>query len=202
MKIKYIILAIALLVAAFSVQTYRLVKTQDRNDIITLNNKAYKSQLDELNETNTAFVMTIDELRQSNDSVLRQLDSMRTQLSIKDSKIQQMGRIKEYVYITDTVTFHDTIFKEKDFVLDTTLGDEWYTNHLMMRYPGTISSMIDVNTEQSCFMHKTRETVNKPCRLWIGRLFQRKHDVYNVTVIEHNPYAKVKENKFVIIDKK
>ena len=49
-------------------------------------------------------------------------------------------------------------------------------------------------------MHVTRETVNPPCKTWIGRLFQKKHNVYNVTVIENNPYINIKENKFIIID--
>ena len=41
-----------------------------------------------------------------------------------------MGRLRERVFITDTISTHDTIFRDVGFVLDTTLGDEWYTNNL------------------------------------------------------------------------
>jgi hypothetical protein len=46
-----------------------------------------------------------------------------------------MGKIKEKVYITDTLRFTDTIFKEVNFKLDTCLGDKWYTNCLHLEYP-------------------------------------------------------------------
>ena len=153
-----------------------------------------------MNEKCIAFQYRIDQLDYVNDKSIRQLDSLRNELKIKDSKIKQMGKIREKVYITDTLTVHDTIFKDEEFVLDTTLGDKWYSNRLHMEYPNVISSTIDVTTNQSCFLHVTREPINTSCKTWIGRLFQKKHDVYIVTVIEENPYINIKENKFVIIN--
>ena len=46
-----------------------------------------------------------------------------------------MGKIKEYVYMTDTLKIYDTIFKDPEFYFDTCLGDEWYHNHLHLEYP-------------------------------------------------------------------
>jgi len=51
---------------------------------------------------------------------------MRKELGIKDKKIQQMSKVKEKIYIVDSIVVHDTIFDKPDFVLDTCLGDEWY----------------------------------------------------------------------------
>lgn len=96
---------------------------------------------------------------------------MRKQLGIKDKKIQQMSKVKEKIYIVDSVVIHDTIFDKPDFVLDTCLGDEWYQNCLHMAYPNEISSQININTDLSCFIHTTRETIKPPCKTWIGRLF-------------------------------
>ena len=175
---------------------------RDRNIVMSQNEKAYKSQIDDYNETNKAFMMTIDELMASNDSMLAKLDSLRREIGIRDSRIKNMGSVKEYIHVTDTITVHDTILSEPGFELDTTVGDRWYTNRITLRYPGVISSDVQINTEQSCFMHVTREPVGTPRRTCIGRFFQKKHDVYNVTVIEGNPYAKVRENRFVIINDK
>jgi hypothetical protein len=46
-----------------------------------------------------------------------------------------MGKIKERIYIVNTLKSTDTIFKEPDFSLDTCLGDKWYTNCLHLAYP-------------------------------------------------------------------
>jgi hypothetical protein len=58
-----------------------------------------------------------------------------------------MGKVKEKVFITDTVTVHDTIFRDADFSMDTTLGDKWYSNKLHLKYPNIITSTIDINTD-------------------------------------------------------
>ena len=202
-KYIYIIaIAIVVLLAGFGlVQTMRYSNAMQQYDIAVQNNKAYESQLDLVQEQNKVFQFTIEQLKQINDSTIMELDSVRRELKIKDSKIKQMGKIREYIIVKNTITLHDTIFNDKDFVLDTCLGDEWYDNWIHLQYPNQISSQIDINTDQSVFLHTTRETVNPPCKTWLGRLFQRKHDVYNVTVVEHNPYANIKENKFIIIDK-
>lgn len=174
-------------------------KLSRQYDTAVQNNKAYEGQLDVLNEENKVFQFTIEQLEYLNDSTIKELDSMRKELKIKDRKIKQMGKIKEYVYVTDSITVHDTIFKDPEFILDTMLGDEWYLNNIHMRYPNQISSSVAIKTDQSVFLHMTRETINPPKKTWLGRLFQKKHDVYNVTVKENNPYATIKENKFVII---
>jgi hypothetical protein len=46
-----------------------------------------------------------------------------------------MGKIKERIYVVNTLKSTDTIFKEPDFRFDTCLGDKWYTNCLHLEYP-------------------------------------------------------------------
>ena len=199
-KIYIIIVAIiAVLILGVVVQTVRVNEKSREYEIAMQNNKAYESQLDVIQEENKVFQFTIEQLEVLNDKSIKELDSMRKELGIKDKKIQQMSKVKEKIYIVDSIVVHDTIFDKPDFVLDTCLGDEWYQNCLHMAYPNEISSQIDINTDLSCFIHTSRETVNPPCKTWIGRLFQRKHTVINVTVKENNPYSNIQETKFIKI---
>lgn len=201
-KIINIIVIMALLVGIIIFQSVRLNNRTKEYEIAIQNNKAYESQLNTLNEESKVFQFTIEQLEYISDTSIRKLDSMRKELKIKDRQIKQMSNIKERIYITNTFNVTDTFFKEPDFVFDTCLGDEWYTNCLHLEYPNQISSELDVNTDLNCFIHTKRETVNPPCKTWIGRLFQKKHTVINVDVVENNPYSNVKEVKFIkILDK-
>lgn len=201
MKAKNIIaiIAVVTLLGWFMVLQTKYSKLSEEYETSIANNKAYESQLFELNEENKVFQFTIEQLEMLNDKSLRELDSTRKQLGIKDKKIQQMSKVKEKIYIVDSVVIYDTIFSEPDFTLDTCFGDEWYQNCLHMAYPNEISSQIDINTDLSCFIHTSRETINPPCKTWIGRLFQRKHTVINVNVVENNPHSNLKEVKFIKI---
>lgn len=201
-RIINVIIVIALLVGIIIFQSVRLSNRTKEYEVAIQNNKAYESQIDVIQEENRIFQFTIEQLEVLNDQSIKELDSIRKQLGIKDKQIQQMSKVKEKIYIFDSIVIHDTIFSEPDFTLDTCLGDEWYQNCLHMAYPNEISSQIDINTDLSCFIHTSRETINPPCKTWIGRLFQRKHTVINVNVVENNPHSNVKEVKFIkILDK-
>lgn len=200
-KVLYALITIFLLVSAIVFQAIRYGNLNDRYDISIQNNKAYEAQLSTIKEENKVFQFSIEQLEYINDSTIHCLDSVRKELKIKDRQIQQMSKIKEKVYIHDSIMLYDTIFNEPDFTLDTCLGDKWYQNCLHLQYPNEIASSININTETDCFIHTSRETINPPCKTWIGRLFQKKHTVINVTIHENNPYASVKESKFVKIVK-
>lgn len=201
-QITNIIIVIALLIGVIIFQSIRLDNRTKKYKVAIQNNKAYESQLGLIQEENKVFQFTIEQLKALNDKSFKELDSIRKELGIKDKKIQQMSKIKEKIYIIDSIVVHDTIFNNPNFVLDTCIGDEWYQNCLHMAYPNEISSQIDINTDLNCFIHTKRETVNPPCKTWIGRLFQKKHTVINVNVVESNPHSNVKEVKFIkILDK-
>ena len=205
MKDKIIIILAVIIIALCGFGAWKIFQTsnlRDKYHIAISNNKAYESQLSTIKEQNKVFQFTIEQLEVINDKSFKELDSLRKQIGIKDNKIQQMSKIKEKIYITDSITIHDTIFEKADFVLDTCFGDKWYQSCLHMAYPNEISSQIDINTDLNCFIHTSRETINPPCKTWLGRLFQRKHTVINVNVVENNPYSNVKEVKFIkILDK-
>lgn len=200
MKFEYIKWAIMAILAGLVVYLWGTKSNyKDLYDTAASNNKAYQEQIEGLNESNKAFQFTIDQLEQLNDASVKSLDSMRKELKIKDKKILQMQKTKEYVYIHDSVKVIDTFVKEPDFVFDTCLQDKWHKNCIHIAYPNEIGMSTEVYLEQDCFLYKKRETINPPKRTWLGRLFQKKHDVYQVILHEHNPYSTVKENKFIKI---
>ena len=197
-----IIIIAALLVGMLAFQSVRLNKAKKEYNIAVLNNKAYESQLDLLQEENKVFQFRVEQLEWLNDSTMKELDSTRKVLGIKDKQLKQMSKIRERIYIHDSIAIHDTIFKEPNFIMDTCLGDKWYMSCLHMEYPNQISSQMSIVTDLSCFIHSNRETVNPPKKTWLGRLFQKKHTVVNVIVKENNPYSNITESKFIkILDK-
>ena len=161
-----VIIVIALLVGVIIFQSVRLNNRTKQYEVAIQNNKAYESQLDVIQEQNKVFQFTIEQLEILNDKSIKELDSTRKELGIKDKKIQQMSKVKEKIYIVDSIVVYDTIFNKPDFVLDTCLGDEWYQNCLHMAYPNEISSQIDINTDLNCFIHTSRETIKPPCKTW------------------------------------
>lgn len=200
MKFEYIKWAVIAILAGLVIYLWSTKSNyKDLYNTAASNNKAYQEQIEGLNESNKAFQFTIDQLEQLNDASVKSLDSMRKELKIKDRKILQMQKTKEYVYIHDSVKVIDTFVKEPNFVFDTCLQDKWHKNCVYIAYPNEIGMSTEVYLEQDCFLYKKRETINPPKKTWLGRLFQKKHDVYQVILYEHNPYSTIKENKFIKI---
>ena len=85
--------------------------------------------------------------------------------------------------------------------VDTVIGDEWYRLRLKMSYPDTLIFSPNFKSSQYIIAHLKKETVDPPKKWWWQRLFQKKHHVLNVEVVERNPYIDVKTNKYVEIVK-
>lgn len=191
--------AIIALLAVAWIQMRDHNRLNSRYEIAVTNNKAYEMQLSDQSQ---AFQFQVEQLRYINDSCVRQLDSVRKELRIKDNKIKQMSKVREKVYVHDTIHDTDTMFVDSFNGLDTCLVDRWRKMCIQLGYPNMVAVSTEMNLEQDCFLYSERQTIDPPRRTWIGRLFQKKHTVYNVTVVEHNPYVTVQENKFIIIDDK
>jgi hypothetical protein len=50
------------------------------------------------------------------------------------------------------------------------------------------------------FAYTEKEIIGTPKKCFIGRWFQRKHKVTKVDVKDNNPYATIKNKKFIIIN--
>lgn len=194
--IKIIIILGCLFSAIFVYQKYTKV-VQDR-DIAENNIKAiaYKEPKNQAIE----YKLQADQLKYINDSLITKLDSVRKLLKLKDKNLKSMAAISTTSLRLDTVLLNDTIFKN-DIHLDTILGDKWFSNRIILNYPNEIVSEPSFINNEYLIWHIKKETVKPPSKYWVFRLFQRKHTVVEVEVIEENPYVTVKSKRFINIIK-
>ena len=164
------------------------------------NEKAYQIENLNLKDDSRMFMFHIEQLSYYNDSITDKLNAERRNLKIKDKQIVQLQYMLSKVQKVDTITLVDTIFTPT-VDLDTTIGDKWYSLNLKLKYPSSIIVTPTFNSEKMVFMYLKKETINPPKKTWLGRLFQKKHKVMEVKVVESNPYIENKQNRFIEIVK-
>lgn len=195
----YIKIGILIILVGFIIYFYNSYSNLKKENIVYANNtKAYKYMTDSLSTTNSVFLFTIDELKYSKDSIHKKLLDATKELKIKDSKIQSLQYYHEVITKVDTILLKDTIFV-KDLYLDTTISDPYYSLELTLQYPNkVIASPMFVN-DKSIIVSEKKETVNPPKKLWICRLFQKKHIVLTIDVFDKNPYINTDQVRFIQI---
>ena len=164
------------------------------------NEKAYQIENLNLKDDSRMFMFHIEQLSYYNDSITDKLNAERKNLKIKDKQIVQLQYMLSKVQKIDTITLVDTIFTPT-VDLDTTIGDKWYSLNLKLKYPSSIIVAPTFSSEKMVFMYLKKETINPPKKTWLGRLFQKKHKVMEVKVLESNPYIENKQNRFIEIVK-
>ena len=202
MNIKQLLWIVPVLLAVFlGASLKRNIELDKKYKTAMANIKQYDYMLGESNKKNAAFQLTLDQLKSYQDTILRALHDTQKELKVKDKNVQSL----QYVYSTiekrDTINFRDTIFKEPSLRVDTTIGDKWCRTELSLEYPSKISVHPEFTSEKHIVVHSKKETVNPPKKFWLFRLFQRKHRVLQVDVIEKNPYVKEEESKYFEIVK-
>ena len=173
----------------------------EKYDNAMQNNKAYALQLDKEKAQSNVFKVTVDQLSYYNDSITTLLDAVRKEMKIKDKQLSQLQYLATQLEKKDTVRLTDTIFKEPDFRLDTSIGDKWITTNLHMAYPNTVALESKVTSEKSVVLYTSRETIEPPKKFFLCRWFQKKHTVVKAIVKENNPYVTNQENVFFEIIK-
>lgn len=172
-----------------------------KKEVCTLRNnqKAFIAENSSLKNESRAFKFTIEQLNYYNDSILQKMDDVRKELKIKDRNLKQLQYLKSISTRKDTVLFTDTIFKDRNLVLDTLIGDKWYNIRLGLKYPNLIITHPTFVSEKYIIVNKKKETINPPKKFFLFRWFQKKHWVMEVHIKEKNPYIKETNNKFVEI---
>lgn len=196
---KWLAVIIAVLGILFVVALRQGDMMEKKYNTAVANMKSYDVELSAQKEKNVAYQFTIDQLGYFQDSVLRELDATRKELKIKDKKLKSMQAVSSTFTKTDTITLKDTIFKEPSFALDTTIRDDWSRIDLTLKYPSTIAVTPEFRSEKHIVVSTRKETVNPPKKLWILRIFQKKHTVLQVDVVEKNPYVIQEESKYIEI---
>lgn len=195
----YIKIGILIVLVGFIIYFYNSYSNLKKENTIYANNtKAYKHVTDSLSTTNSVFLFTIDELKYSKDSIHKKLLDATKELKIKDSKIQSLQYYHEVITKTDTITLNDTVFV-KDLKFDTLISDPYYSLRLSLKYPNSISVSPKFVNEKSIIVSQRKETINPPKKLWLCRLFQKKHTILVVDVFDKNPYVNTDYIRFIEI---
>ena len=174
--------------------------TKERCETLEHNQKALMEQYNDVEADNYELMFTIEEYQYYQDSLLERLRETQDELDIKDDEILYLQSINSGFMRIDTVLVceMDTIFIE-GVSIDTTFGDKYINNRLQLDYPNRIELTTKVYSEKDVFITQERETINPPKKCWVGRLFQKKHDVIKVHLKEHNPWVINNEEMFIKI---
>lgn len=194
----FIVVSLITTIAALSLKNKRLEEDVVRT---TTNFKALQGDNDSIKNKTLMYQLTIDELNYYNDSIIKKLTAVTKELRIKDKELKQLQYVQSNIQHSDTIITTDTIFVESAKV-DTIIGDEWYKLQLIAQYPNIINTQVQFTSEKYIVAAIRKETVNPPKKCWLARLFQKKHKILEVEVVEKNPYIEIKKQKFIEILKK
>ena len=200
---KYIRIIIATLIVSLSIGSYILyTKNQSLKEELSIsisNEKAFIAENSSLKNENRVFKFTVEQLNYYNDSILQKMNDVRKELKIKDKDLKQMQYLLSEATKKDTIVFRDTLFKEPTLNVDTLVGDKWYQMKLRLKYPSTIITDPKFVSEKYIMVDYKKETINPPKKCWLLRLFQKKHKIVEVNVVEKNPYIENKQQRFIEI---
>lgn len=198
---KILIITVILLASCLTASVLECKELREKYSNATETIKAYDAQLDSTKASNRAYKLTVDQLEHSMDSVFREFQTVRKQLNIKKKNVQSVQYISSVIHKTDTLIMNDTILQTTVQNIDTIVGNEWYQLDLKLQYPDTVVISPSFKSSKYIVAHLKKETVDPPKKWWWQRLFQKKHKVLQVEVVEQNPYIDIKTNKYVEIIK-
>lgn len=200
---KFNIFILVSILFVFSLLEYTINKNHSLKEQIEYyesNQKALLNSESELKNSNKILNLKIEQLNYYNDSILVKLNNARKDLNIKNKEVKSLQYILSKIEKSDTIIYKDTIFNE-DINVDTLIGDKWYNIKLQFKYPNFIVVSPSINSEKYIIVHYKKETIKPPKKCKLLRLFQRKHTVLEVNVLDKNPYIKNVNNKFIEIIK-
>lgn len=199
---KWLTIVLLIILPILSFFTYNLykqnIRLQENLSVAITNEKAYISENSSLKEESRVFKFTVDQLTYYNDSLTQSMEKVRKELKIKDKNIKQMQYLLSEASKRDTIVFRDTIFTNS-VSIDTIVGDKWYNLKLRLRYPNTVIANPTFVSEKYIMVSMRKETIDPPKKNWLLRLFQKKHRVAEVEVVEKNPYINSEKQRFIEI---
>lgn len=198
---KYLIIAIVVLLAIVGALYQQVKYANEKWETAESNVKAYAMQASDANGKVVALQLTVDQLGYFKDSVLQELDNTRKELKIKDKNLKALQAVSSSFSRKDTLILRDTLFRDPSIAIDTLIGDKWYNVQLGLKYPSMVAIKPYFKSEKHIIVSSKKETVNPPKKFFLFRLFQRKHTVLHIDVVEKNPYVDNESSKYVEIIK-
>lgn len=194
----FILIVFIVLISDMFASSKKIRALESKLEISTTNESILLNQFDSLNNYNKELQLNIEQLKYSNNITLDKLNKVRKELNIKDKELQKLQYQLSISNKTDTVVYRDTIFKE-GIKLDTLIKDDWYSLNLDLEYPSTIIVNPKFKSEKYVVTSLKKEIKGTPKKCWLGRIFQKKHNVVRVEVVEKSPYIETKEQVFINI---
>lgn len=194
----FILIVFIVFISDMFASSKKIRALESKLEISTTNESILLNQFDSLNSYNKELQLNIEQLKYSNNITLDKLNKVRKELNIKDKELQKLQYQLSISNKTDTVVYRDTIFKE-DIKLDTLIKDDWYSLNLDLEYPSTIIVNPKFKSEKYVVTSLKKEIKETPKKCWLGRIFQKKHNVVRVEVVEKSPYIETKEQVFINI---
>ena len=196
-----IIVAIAGILLIFSIGLYTKHRSI-QNELLTTksNEKALLLDNANLGNKNRELQLTTEQLEYFNDSILNKLKEVKRELNIKDKDLKSLQYISSVATKVDTIVMRDTIFKE-NYRIDTVISNDWYRLKLGLHYPNEVIVNPTFKSEKYIVLSYRKETIDPPKKCWLLRLFQKKHKVVEVNIVEKNPYINNENSKFIEIVK-
>lgn len=194
-----VLLVILLIINIFIYNSYTSIK--EKYLISLTNSEALLIENSVVKKQNVVMQFTVSQLEYYNDSINDKLNQARKELKIKDNNLESLQYYYETFTRVDTVTLtQDTIFI-KDLSIDTTIVDTFYTCNIKLMYPNIVAVKPNFINEKLIFISSKKETINPPMKLWICRIFQKKHTVLTIDVKDTNPYMETNKTRFIEIIK-
>ena len=194
----FILIVFIVFISDMFASSKKIRALESKLEISTTNESILLNQFDSLNSYNKELQLNIKQLKYSNNITLDKLNKVRKELNIKDKELQKLQYQLSISNKTDTVVYRDTIFKE-GIKLDTLIKDDWYSLNLDLEYPSTIIVNPKFKSEKYVVTSLKKEIKGTPKKCWLGRIFQKKHNVVRVEVVEKSPYIETKEQVFINI---
>ena len=194
----FILIVFIVFISDMFASSKKIRALESKLEISTINESILLNQFDSLNSYNKELQLNIEQLKYSNNITLDKLNKVRNELNIKDKELQKLQYQLSISNKTDTVVYRDTIFKE-GIKLDTLIKDDWYSLNLDLEYPSTIIVNPKFKSEKYVVTSLKKEIKGTPKKCWLGRIFQKKHNVVRVEVVEKSPYIETKEQVFINI---
>ena len=201
---KYINIAILVAALSFVGMFISLVvqnnKLKENVEVYNTNFKALNLELDETKNQAIMYKFNVEQLEYLNDSIITDLNNARRELGIKDKQLKQLQNIRTEATMKDSVFVRDTIFREGFVKLDTLMGNEWMNVRAVLEYPNKVAISANYKSDLNVYAFTAKEVIGTPKKCAIGRMFQKKHKLIRVTVIDKNPHAVITLRKFIVTE--
>lgn len=194
-----ILLCIGIIFLLFKIVQNTIRSYQTEYERAISNEKALILELSQAKEDNRVLQLRAEQLSYFKDSITKEMINIKEDLKIKDKQLKSIYYLSYRINKRDTVIFKDTVINYKVLQVDTLIKEAWYSLDLKLEYPNKV--IVNPEFKSDLFIYQTtqKETIKPPKKFFLCRLFQKKHKVIRVHIVEKSPYVNIEKTRFIDI---